>query len=228
MSGFRALVFDFDGLILETERPEYESWAEVYRAHGLHLPLKTWGDVVGRGPGYFDPLANLEEKLGRPVERPVVVAGQKARHREMIAALEILPGVRDYVRQAQVLGMGLAVASSSSRSWVTGHLSRLDLHEFSCVLCRDDVERAKPFPDLYLAAVRCLGVRPAEAVALEDSANGLAAAKAAGLVCVAVPNDVTAGLDLTAADYRLATLAEMPLEQLLRQLGKPTLSGGVA
>jgi HAD superfamily hydrolase (TIGR01509 family) len=215
---FRALVFDFDGLILETERPEYQAWSEAYQAHGLELPLELWGDVIGRGPGYFDPLAHLEERLGRPLDRTAIAARQKERHGELIAALEILPGVMEYVRDARDLGMKLAVASSSSRRWVTGHLSRLHLDCFSCVLCRDDVERTKPAPDLYLAALDCLQVRAEEAIALEDSANGLAAARAAGLTCVAVPTEMTAGLDLSAAHVRLGSLADMPLARLLARL----------
>ncbi|MDQ6692347.1 MAG: HAD-IA family hydrolase [Candidatus Dormibacteraeota bacterium] len=215
---FRALVFDFDGLILETERPEYQAWLEIYGEHGQDLSLEVWGDVIGRGPGYFDPITDLEARLGRPIDREVVKARQKARHQEMIDALEILPGVADYVLEAGRLGLKLAVASSSSRRWVTGHLAALGLDEFACVICRDDVARAKPYPDLYLEATRCLGVAPAEAVAFEDSANGVAAAKAAGLTCVAVPNQLTAGLDLSAADLRIASLAEMPLPRLLDQL----------
>lgn len=224
--GYRALIFDFDGLILETERPEYQAWLEIYRDHDLDLSLEVWGDVIGRGPGYFDPIADLERRLGRPVAREAVLARQKIRHREMIEALEILPGVAEYVLEAKRLGLGLAVASSSSRRWVTGHLVNLGLNGFGCVVCRDDVDRAKPFPDLYLAATRCLGVDPSEAVALEDSANGVAAAKAAGLTCVAVPNEMTAGLDLSAADLRLTSLAEMPLAQLLDRLGERGLQAG--
>ena len=218
--GFQALVFDFDGLILETERPDYQSWLEVYQEHGLDLSREVWGAVIGRGADYFDPLANLERRLGRPVDREPVAARRRARHQALIDALEILPGVAQYVLDAQRLGLKLAVASSSSRRWVTGHLASLHLDSFECVVCRDDVDRAKPYPDLYLAATGCLRVRPEEAIALEDSANGIAAAKAAGLTCVAVPNEMTEDLDLSAADLRLRSLDEMPLDQLLDRLSR--------
>lgn len=215
----RALVFDFDGLILETERPDYQSWREVYREHGLDLPMSVWGDVIGRGHHYFDPLQKLVDQLGKEVDREEILTRRRARHREMIAELEVLPGVRAMVDEAARLGLALGVASSSSRAWVEGHLARLGLDRFRCVRCRDDVERTKPDPDLYLAVCQCLGVQPGEALALEDSANGIAAAKAAGLRCVAVPNPMTAGLDLSAADLRLDSLAALPLGRLLELLG---------
>jgi HAD superfamily hydrolase (TIGR01509 family) len=211
----RALVFDFDGLILETELPDYQSWREVYQEHGQDLSMKVWSDVIGRGAEYFDPYQELVAKLGHDLDRVAVLNRRKARHREMIAALEVLPGVREAIAEAKRLGLRLGVASSSSRAWVTGHLARLGLTDFECVCARDDVVNAKPHPDLYLAACACLDVAPAEAVALEDSANGIAAAKAAGLRCIAIPNPMTAGLDLSAADLRLESLSELSLEDLL-------------
>lgn len=205
-------------MILETERPDYQSWREVYREHGLDLPMSVWADVIGRGHHYFDPYQELVAQLGRNLDREEVLNHRRARHLEMIAGLEVLPGVRDAIDEAERLGLLVGVASSSSRAWVVGHLRRLGLDRFRCVRCRDDVERTKPDPDLYLAVCECLGVRPEEAVALEDSANGITAAKAAGLSCVAIPNPMTVGLDLGAADLRLASLAEVSVGRLLERL----------
>lgn len=218
MKSVKALVFDFDGLILETEHPDFQSWSEAYQEHGLELTLDVWGDVIGRPASYFDPIADIESRLGRRIDADDVRARRKARHLELIAALELLPGVLAVHAEARRLGLGLAVASSSSHSWVDGHLARLGL-EFDCVRCRDDVEHAKPLPDLYLAAVQCLGVQPAQAVALEDSANGILAAKAAGLRCIAVPTPMTAGLDLSLADLRIESLDALPLAEMLRRVG---------
>jgi len=129
--------------------------------------------------------------------------------------------VRDYVADAKRMGLLLAVASSSSRAWVLGHLERLGLGaQWDAVRTRDDVARTKPAPDLYLAAVEALCVDPTEAVAFEDSVNGIAAAKAAGLLCVAVPNALTAGMDLSQADVKLDSLAETPLAELLARLAR--------
>jgi HAD superfamily hydrolase (TIGR01509 family) len=180
--------------------------------------MEVWGDVIGRGASYFDPYQELVAKLGHDLDRETVLNRRRARHQEMIAELEILPGVRGTVAAAKGLGLGLGVASSSSRAWVTGHLARLGLQDFQCVRCRDDVANTKPDPELYLSVCACLGVAPGDAVALEDSANGIAAAKAAGMRCVAIPNPMTAGLDLSAADLRLDSLADLSLAELLERL----------
>jgi HAD superfamily hydrolase (TIGR01509 family) len=214
----RALVFDFDGLILETETPAYESWAEIFREHGHELPLDRWHDYIGSDTG-FDPAGHLAALVGEGFDRDATQKRRDARKNELVEALEVMVGVHDYIADARRLGLHLGVASSSSRAWVLGHLQRLGIEaHWDVVRCREDVARTKPAPDLYLAAVDALGVAPREAVAFEDSANGIAAAKDAGLLCVAVPNALTAGMDLSRADVRLATLAETPLERLLAVL----------
>jgi beta-phosphoglucomutase-like phosphatase (HAD superfamily) len=117
------------------------------------------------------------------------------------------------------MGLKLGVASSSTSDWVKGHLARLGILErFDCIRCRDDVPNAKPEPDLYLAVLECLGVRASEAIAIEDSPNGLLAAKRAGLRCVAIPNSITANLDLGEADLLLDSLADVSLAELLEKL----------
>jgi HAD superfamily hydrolase (TIGR01509 family) len=217
----RALVFDFDGLILETETPAHQSWSEIYREHGHELPLDRWFDHVGREGGDFDAADHLAALVGEGFDRDAARLRRNARKSELIATLDVMVGVREYVADARRLGLRLAVASSSSRAWVLGHLERLRLDaDWDAVRTSDDVARTKPAPDLYLSAVSALGVGPKEAVAFEDSANGIAAAKDAGLLCVAVPNALTAGMDLSRADLRLASLAETPLESVLALLAR--------
>ncbi len=217
----RALVFDFDGLILETETPAYETWAEIYKEHGHELPLDRWFDYIGREGGYFNAADHLAALVGSSFDRDATQARRDVRKTELIATLDVMVGVREYVADAKRLSLLLAVASSSSRAWVLGHLARLGLSaEWDAVRTRDDVTRTKPAPDLYLSAVKALGVAPKEAVAFEDSANGIAAAKDAGLLCVAVPNSLTAGMDLSRADLRLGSLADTKLEELLAQLAR--------
>jgi HAD superfamily hydrolase (TIGR01509 family) len=215
----RAVIFDFDGLILDTEGPEYHAWLEIYRAWACELPLAVWATGLGTSADAFDPCAYLEAQLGRPLDRDLVQRQRRRRARELLAAQTILPGVRDYIGDAKRLGLRLGVASSSSRDWVVGHLIRLGLDAaFDCIKCADDVARVKPDPALYLAVTQALGVRPQQAVALEDSPNGITAAKRAGLYCVAVPNALTRQLCLAHADLQLGSLTELPLERLLAML----------
>src|SRR5579859_2634760 len=215
---FKAIVFDFDGLILDTEGPVYRSWLEVYEAHGQELPFERWVQIVGSTTLEFHPQHHLEERLGRPLPQEVLDR-RIGRRTELVLAQKTLPGVVELIDEARAAEIKLGVASSSTAEWVTGHLARLGiLDRFDCIRCRDDVAHAKPEPDLYLAVLRCLGVAASDAFAIEDSPNGIAAAKSAGLRCVAIPNPITSGLDLSQADLVVDSLADLTLAGLLAGL----------
>jgi HAD superfamily hydrolase (TIGR01509 family) len=213
----QALIFDFDGLMLDTEVPDYQSWAEVYAEYGCQLPLSIWSAYIGGDGLAFNAYAHLETLYGQPVEHDAIRAQRRKRYAELVAAQPLLPGVEDYILTAQRLKLKLAIASSGTRDWVTGHLKRFGLLDyFDCIKCADDVQKVKPDPDLYLATLAAIQVKPEQAIALEDSPNGILAAKRAGLFCVAVPNQLTSQLSLDQADMQLDSLASLPLEDLLR------------
>jgi HAD superfamily hydrolase (TIGR01509 family) len=217
----RAIIFDFDGLILDTEAPIYQSWLEVYQAHGQDIPFDQWVQIVGSTTARFNPQHHLEERLGRPLPQEVVDR-RIGRRTELILAQQVLPGVLQLIDSARAAGLKIGLASSSTGDWVSGHLARLGiLDRFDCLRCRDDVAHAKPQPDLYLAVLDCLRMSASEAIAIEDSPNGVTAAKQAGLKCVAIPNPITAGLDLSQADVVIGSLAEVTLQQLLEKLKPP-------
>jgi HAD superfamily hydrolase (TIGR01509 family) len=212
----RGLIFDFDGFILETEEPDFRSWQELYTEHGCALAFEQWAPLIGTAAGHFDAYAELERQLGRSIDRAAIRARRRARFHALVEAADILPGVLDYLEAATRLHLRLAVASSSTHAWVDGHLARLGLAGyFATTACADDVAQTKPDPALYELALERLGLGPTEVIALEDSPNGVAAAKAAGLYCVVVPNVMTRGLPLAAADLRLDSLADLPLPALL-------------
>lgn len=202
----QALVFDFDGLILDTEWSAFSTAAEVWSEHGIELDLAVWQEIVGTAE-HVHWSEMLETDLGRPIDRDTVIPARQAQHHVEVEAMDLLPGAEDLIRAASVAGLGLAVASSSPLDWVGGHLERRGLiGSFDVVVCRDHVAMTKPDPELYTAAVEALGVDPAHAVALEDSHHGTVAARAAGLACVAVPNRVTAGQDFSAARLVVGSL----------------------
>jgi HAD superfamily hydrolase (TIGR01509 family) len=183
--------------------------------------MDRWLDYVGREAGWFDALAHLESLVGPDFDRQSVKSRRDARKADLIARLDVMAGVRDYIAEGRRLGLRLAIASSSPRDYVRGHVERLGLGGvWDAIVCREDAPRAKPAPDLYVRAIEELGVAPGEAVAIEDSPNGIAAAKAAGMWVVAVPNEVTGALDLSLADCRLGSCAELPLTDLLARLGQ--------
>jgi len=215
----RALIFDFDGLIMDTEGPVYQAWVEIYQELGADLPLSAWEVWVGGSLDGFDPCGYLETQLGRAVDRETLTERARKREEELILLESALPGVEGYIADARRLGLKLGVASSSDCPWVYRHLERLGLGEqFDSIKCAEDVENVKPSPDLYLAVLDQLGVGPEEAIALEDSPHGITSAQAAGLFCVVVPNALTSQLSTDHADLRLASLADAPLSDILEQM----------
>jgi beta-phosphoglucomutase-like phosphatase (HAD superfamily) len=189
----RALIFDFDGLIIDTEWPDFRSWQEIYEAYGCTLSRDEWSRWIGT-LGLFDPHARLEEELGRSLDRTEVRVQRRTRFDALMVGQPILPGVVSILDAAQQRGLKLGIASSSPRSWVGGFLGPLGL--------------ASTFDTLQ-------GVTAHQAVALEDSPNGVRAAKRAGLYCVAVPNSMTRGLVLDHADLQVDSLADLSLDELL-------------
>ena len=210
----RCVIFDFDGIILDTELPEFTAWCEIYESHGQTLGHDKWSLAIGTRNG-FDPYAYLETLSGAQVDRIATRELHGKRSRELISALKLLDGVEARLDEAQALGLRIGMASSSDRGWIDEHLDRFGLtRRFDVIRCCSDSLPAKPNPALYAAAVRDLGCEPHEAVAFEDSPNGIAAAKAAGVYCIAVPNEMTSVLDLSAADLILPSLAEVSLARL--------------
>jgi HAD superfamily hydrolase (TIGR01509 family) len=215
----KALIFDFDGLILDTETPEYQVWQAIYREHGFELPHEEWGKIIG---GYGISNFDAAEHLASLTQGRLDPVSLRERHRLESAALTlrqpILPGVMDYLNDARRLGLRLAIASSSPHSWVDAHTQRLGIFDcFDELICRDDVApgRTKPNPDLFLLALDQLGVRSDEAIVFEDSPNGVNAAHAAGIFAVAVPNPTTSLLTIENADITVSSLADLPLPELL-------------
>ncbi|MEI7832078.1 MAG: HAD family hydrolase [bacterium] len=211
-----ALIFDFDGLILDTETPEYQAWSEVYQQLGVTFPFEVWVECIGRGWSSFDPYDYLEQQVGQLQDREIIRTRRRQRYLELISAQPILPGVLDSIDKAHSLGLKVAIASSSSRRWIDRYLVQRGISElFDVIKCKDDVVNAKPAPDLYLATLAALGITAAEAIAFEDSPNGVTAANAAGIYCVAVPNPMTRELPLDHADQLVSSLAELNLQALL-------------
>ena len=212
----KALIFDFDGLIIDSESPEFEAWQELFAEYGRELGPELWADLVGRPPTHFDLYGYFCKHIDPVLDVEKLRQDRRARVIALTIAQPILPGVEEYLRGATALGLKIGMASSSSRDHVRGHLERLELlHYFQSIRCFEDTERHKPDPTPYLKVIEDLGVNADEAIALEDSPHGIAAAKAAGIFCVAVPNPITCRLPLGHADHRLTSLAEEPLEKII-------------
>lgn len=211
-----ALIFDFDGVILDTETPEFDIWQEIFAGYGVKLDMDVWKQCIGAASGSFDVYKHLAELSGQTVNREMIRAEMRPRYLAQVHANPVMPGILDYVNGARALGLKVGVATSSDNAWVEGHLKRMGiLGLFDSITTKEDVTNAKPDPEIYLKAADRLGAAPANAVAIEDSLNGVTAAKNAGMNCVVVPNPMTADMPFEHADIRLNSLADMPLQALL-------------
>jgi putative hydrolase of the HAD superfamily len=214
----KAVVFDFDGLIIDTETVWYEAFKEVLQAYNVEYPLEEFVKVIGT----HDALLNqfLEAKVGL-AETAVVRKLAKESYLVKIQTSEIRDGVKDYLAAAQELGLKIGLASSSNRAWVEGYLKQLGIFDyFEVIKTGDQVEKVKPDPALYIKAIEELGVAADEAIAFEDSSNGAKAAKAAGLHCVIVPNEVTKSIIFDQYDLRIHSMSEMSLQDVIEYLEK--------
>jgi HAD superfamily hydrolase (TIGR01509 family) len=217
--GIDALVFDFDGLLMDTETASLRVWQYLWRWHGLELDLATFfaphgGDVVA------DRYAALAAAVGPDYDQVASHAARIAYRDELHATLELADGIGVWLDEARDLGLRLAVASSSPRDWIENHLSRIGyLDRFELLACGDEVSSAKPAPDVYLLALSRLGVAADRAVAFEDTVHGVAAAKGAGLWCVAIPHPNADPALFTAADVLLTTAADLPLASVVTKVG---------
>jgi HAD superfamily hydrolase (TIGR01509 family) len=215
-SPIRALVLDFDGLIIDTEAVLIDSFAAVYAEHGVPFDRDEFIRNVGGAEYNFDPW----HPFGRTADRAGLEAARSLHNREKGLGLRPLPGVEALLDAARAAGLRLAVASNSSHAHVDGHLARLGLLDrFDVVGCREDAARPKPEPHLYIRVLERLGLRGPEAVAFEDSSPGSLAAKRAGLWAVAVPNGVTARHEFRHVDWKVESLSKVTVAELERRFG---------
>jgi HAD superfamily hydrolase (TIGR01509 family) len=214
-----AFLFDFDGLIVDTETASRAGWEWLYRRHGYELPHEKWALMVGTIDGW-DIWGHLEGLAGRTLDRERLNEDRYAHELTLLEAEHLRPGIIDYLDAAERRGLKRAIVSSASRDWIDMHLTRLERTVgWDAIITADhDPVRAKPAPALYLEALDVLGVPANEAVAFEDSPNGIAAAKAAGIYVVGIPNLVTRDLSLDQADLVLDSLANVSPDELLRRL----------
>jgi len=205
-----AMVFDFDGTLVDTETAEYESVRLVWEAHGHAYELPRWTPYVGT----TNPVPwtqELEALLGIPVDHAGLRAQARRINRDLLHLVTARPGVTELLAEAGAHDVPIAIASNAPADWVEHHLDRLGLlHHFAHVVTVDRVARPKPHPEMYLTAVARLGA----------SATGLAAARAAGMYTVAVPGPMSDGHDLTGADRLHASLAECTLRGLGKAIGR--------
>jgi len=215
---FELVVFDFDGTMIDTETVVYEAWAETFRLHGAQpIDRATWSATIGLSSGDYKPIDLLSDRVGRPLDEEEVRSARAEIVTTMVNAMPLRDGVADWIDACVDRGIPLAVASSSPITWVERHLMTRDLRRhFGAISCFGEGVPGKPAPDVYELACSSSGVATAKAVAIEDSPHGVAAAKAAGLTCIATPGPLTGQLDFSHADHVGRSLSDFdPADFLL-------------
>ncbi|NJM36378.1 MAG: HAD family phosphatase [Akkermansiaceae bacterium] len=210
---FSAVLFDFDGVLVDTEWAIYQAWLRTFQAHGHDLPLQIYTRCIGSDFETWSPKTHLEELTGKAFDWHDLDVKRQEKIMQELTHEGPMPGAIKLLEKLTLAGIRRAVVSSSSHHWVDGWLEKLALADyFEATICRGDAPRIKPAPDLYQEAALRLGLQPAECLVIEDSLNGVKAAKAAGMNVWAVPNRVTAGLDLSRADGAFPSLVELAIE----------------
>lgn len=211
-----AVIFDFDGVVLDSETPEFESHRRVYEQYGAELTREEWCGQIGT---WSDGLgarwhAVLRQRSSRPLDLATFDIERRRIFQELVPH-EPMRGIRELLNALVAAGIPRAIASSGPARWVVPTIERLALTAlFDAIVTGDDVSRRKPAPDGYLEAALRLGTDPARSVAVEDSGPGIAAARAAGMRIVAIPHPLTEGHDLSGADLRVAHAGELTIARL--------------
>lgn len=212
----RAVIFDFDGLLMDTESTSISSWEREWSRWGLVLDQESFfaphgGDVTEQR---YEALAAA---VGASYDRELSHTRRTQDRDQVHETLPLRPGIAEWIAQSAELGLRIAVASSSPVNWVERHLRQVGvLDKFAVIAGGNEVSRHKPAPDVYQLALSRLGLSPAQAIAVEDTPHGVDAAHAAGLACIAIPNPYVAESRVTHAELTLRSAADCALEQALR------------
>jgi len=214
MYPLQAVLFDFDGTLWDPETSIFKVYSEVFEEFGHPLDPGLWTTVIGASNS--DLWMHLERSMG-PVERHLVESRIKQRKAEALESLTSRPGIRRFLDGIDTLGVARGIVSNSSSDWVKHYSRQCGVADgWRTVQCANgNPERAKPNPHLYSEAIGRMGVDARAVIAFEDSPTGIRAAKHAGIRCVAVPNEMTARLDLSRADLRFESFEQVTPQQLL-------------
>lgn len=213
------LIFDFDGVLVDTEWAIYRSWVTLYAREGQEITIETYAPCLGAGYSHWDPAAHLEKLTNRRYDWEKETPRRQAQLEAELENMGLMPGAEELLEWCRCNGIGMTVASSSSRRWVEGWLRKLGIYGmFDGVFCRTDGYPVKPDPALFRAAQQCLSLPAEECLIIEDSENGTISARNSGIPCVAIPNRMTCHCDLSRAEYRAESLQE--LHRRLREAGE--------
>ncbi|MEC0089432.1 HAD family hydrolase [Paenibacillus macquariensis] len=216
LSMIKALIFDFDGTIIDTETAWYIAFREAYMEYGVDLTRELYSQCIGTSLDGFNPYEYLITEKKLPIDQDSFRKSVDLRHTKLMELEKVRPGVLEYLEAAKDAGLRIGLASSSSMKWVGKYLDQLNIrHYFECIRTSDHVTNVKPDPELYIQTLACLQVKADEAIAIEDSLHGARAAASAGMHCVVTPNEITGFMEFDSVFHRANSLSEVDFVQLI-------------
>ncbi|WP_404427336.1 HAD family hydrolase [Ureibacillus chungkukjangi] len=211
----KALIFDFDGTIIDTETAWYITFRDAYKTHGVNLTLEQYSQCLGTSLHSFNPYTHLKTHHNLPIDLEEFKQLVQQQHTEMMIKERVRPGILQLLETAKSQGLKIGLASSSERTWIDKFVKLHGIEDyFECYCTADTVKNVKPDPELYLQALEKLGVEASEAIAIEDSPNGARAAVAAGIPTVVIKNDITNQLPFSEGHHTIESLTNYDLEKL--------------
>lgn len=213
-AALKAVIFDFDGTIIDTESTAFGAWQQIYREHGQELEVEEYAQCIGTNHDVFNPQTTLSSRVAYELDWEEITPRRRMLERELLSRQHVAPGVRELIKAAQRKGLRLAIGSSSPIAWIDRIMPLPDANHIFDVIVTSDEAPPKPRPDIFLVVLDRLGIGPAEAVVIEDSPNGALAAHRAGIFCLTVPNAITRLLQFEHGDLRVESLAAITLEQI--------------
>jgi HAD superfamily hydrolase (TIGR01509 family) len=218
----KGILFDFDGLILDTETPIFQAWQDKFQEYGKELLLDDWAEILGKSGKEDGPIEEFLRTINNESEQQAILDEVSRKELDLVVKKKPLPGAEELIRKAKQNGLSLGIVSSSDQKWVHSHLKRLGLWDyFDYTSCAEDVDQAKPDPALYHLGLKKMNGVPEKVIVLEDSPNGVLAAKRAGLFCIAVPNTLTRKLPFFSnggtPDLILDSLHSFPWDEFMKE-----------
>lgn len=211
----KAVIFDFDGTIIDTETAWYKVFKDAYEKYGVDLSLTTYSQCLGTSLQTFNPYTYLSTHHAIPIDLDEFRAMILQNYEKLIEQESMRPGILNLLQEAKAAGLKIGIASSSHRDWIDKFVEKLNIGDyFECYCTADTVSNVKPDPELYLQALEQLGVKANEAIAIEDSPNGARAAVAAGLHTVVIKNTLTKQLPFSQGHYTIESLEHNGLQEL--------------
>jgi putative hydrolase of the HAD superfamily len=212
----KGIIFDFDGLIIDTEMPCCNAWMELFEQYGFQFTIDDYRKIIGTDTNFYDPSKHLSQLINGLISPQEILEQNRTRTRILLELQPMLPGVLNFIISSNRLGLDMAIASSSNREWIEGYLTRLGIRKYFKIVCTsNDVQKVKPDPELFLLAAKKLEIDPLDAIIFEDSPNGIKAAKAAGITCIAIPNDITRNMDLSLASRIVDSFLDLDPQKLI-------------